>query len=69
MPRRFCQLPRCLRNAAGLLRGAQVVRNLRSGVSLTFLLGMTWAFAFFAWGPVSLVFVYLFAIFNSLQGD
>lgn len=48
---------------------AQVVRNLRSGVSLTFLLGMTWAFAFFAWGPVSLVFVYLFAIFNSLQGD
>lgn len=46
-----------------------MVRNLRSGVSLTFLLGMTWAFAFFAWGPVSLVFVYLFAIFNSLQGD
>ncbi|XP_019740465.1 adhesion G-protein coupled receptor G6, partial [Hippocampus comes] len=46
----------------------EVVRNLRSGVSLTFLLGMTWAFAFFAWGPVSLVFVYLFAIFNSLQG-
>ncbi|XP_037099835.1 adhesion G-protein coupled receptor G6 isoform X7 [Syngnathus acus] len=46
----------------------EVVRNLRSVVSLTFLLGMTWAFAFFAWGPVSLVFVYLFAIFNSLQG-
>ncbi|XP_061667928.1 adhesion G-protein coupled receptor G6 isoform X2 [Syngnathoides biaculeatus] len=46
----------------------EVIRNLRSVVSLTFLLGMTWAFAFFAWGPVSLVFVYLFAIFNSLQG-
>ncbi|XP_077567394.1 adhesion G-protein coupled receptor G6 isoform X2 [Stigmatopora nigra] len=46
----------------------EVLRNLRSVVSLTFLLGMTWAFAFFAWGPVSLVFVYLFAIFNSLQG-
>ncbi|XP_057678693.1 adhesion G-protein coupled receptor G6 isoform X3 [Corythoichthys intestinalis] len=46
----------------------EVLRNLRSAVSLTFLLGMTWAFAFFAWGPVSLVFVYLFAIFNSLQG-
>ncbi|XP_054618348.1 adhesion G-protein coupled receptor G6 isoform X2 [Dunckerocampus dactyliophorus] len=46
----------------------EVVRNLRSVVSLTFLLGMTWAFALFAWGPVSLIFVYLFAIFNSLQG-
>ncbi|XP_061757354.1 adhesion G-protein coupled receptor G6 isoform X2 [Nerophis ophidion] len=46
----------------------EVVRNLRSVVSLTFLLGMTWSFALFAWGPVSLIFVYLFAIFNSLQG-
>ncbi|KAM9495850.1 adhesion G-protein coupled receptor G6 isoform 1-T1 [Clarias gariepinus] len=46
----------------------EVLRNLRSGISLTFLLGMTWGFAFFAWGPVSLVFMYLFSIFNSLQG-
>lgn len=45
-----------------------ILRNLRSVVSLTFLLGMTWGFAFFAWGPVSLVFMYLFTIFNSLQG-
>lgn len=37
-------------------------------VSLTFLLGMTWGFALFAWGPVSLAFMYLFSIFNSLQG-
>uniref|UniRef100_A0A4W5P1C7 Adhesion G-protein coupled receptor G6 n=1 Tax=Hucho hucho TaxID=62062 RepID=A0A4W5P1C7_9TELE len=46
----------------------EVLRNLRSVVSLTFLLGMTWGFAFFAWGPVNLVFMYLFSIFNSLQG-
>ncbi|XP_068198197.1 adhesion G-protein coupled receptor G6 isoform X4 [Antennarius striatus] len=46
----------------------EVLRNLRSVVSLTFLLGMTWGFALFAWGPVSLAFIYLFAIFNSLQG-
>ncbi|XP_060770221.1 adhesion G-protein coupled receptor G6 isoform X3 [Neoarius graeffei] len=46
----------------------EVLRNLRSVISLTFLLGMTWGFAFFAWGPVNLVFMYLFSIFNSLQG-
>nr|XP_040016012.1 LOW QUALITY PROTEIN: adhesion G-protein coupled receptor G6 [Gasterosteus aculeatus aculeatus] len=46
----------------------EVLRNLRSVVSLSFLLGMTWGFALFAWGPVSLAFMYLFAIFNSLQG-
>ncbi|KAI1897535.1 hypothetical protein AGOR_G00084270 [Albula goreensis] len=46
----------------------EVLRNLRSVVSLTFLLGMTWGFAFFAWGPVNLPFMYLFSIFNSLQG-
>ncbi|XP_041418645.1 adhesion G-protein coupled receptor G6 isoform X17 [Xenopus laevis] len=46
----------------------EVLRNLRSVVSLTFLLGMTWGFAFFAWGPVNLAFMYLFTIFNSLQG-
>ncbi|XP_029351605.1 adhesion G-protein coupled receptor G6 isoform X3 [Echeneis naucrates] len=46
----------------------EVLRNLRSVVSLTFLLGMTWGFALFAWGPVALAFIYLFTIFNSLQG-
>lgn len=51
------------------LRPPQVLRNLRSVVSLTFLLGMTWGFALFAWGPVSLAFMYLFSIFNSLQGE
>ncbi|XP_066452070.1 adhesion G-protein coupled receptor G6 isoform X2 [Eleutherodactylus coqui] len=46
----------------------EVLRNLRSVVSLTFLLGMTWGFAFFAWGKATLAFLYLFTIFNSLQG-
>ncbi|KAM5325162.1 adhesion G-protein coupled receptor G6 isoform 2-T2 [Glossophaga mutica] len=46
----------------------EVLRNLRSVVSLTFLLGMTWGFAFFAWGPLQVPFMYLFSIFNSLQG-
>ncbi|XP_056199368.1 adhesion G-protein coupled receptor G6 isoform X4 [Falco biarmicus] len=46
----------------------EILRNLRSVVSLTFLLGMTWGFAFFAWGPLTLPFLYLFSIFNSLQG-
>ncbi|XP_062377382.1 adhesion G-protein coupled receptor G4 isoform X2 [Sardina pilchardus] len=44
------------------------VHDLRSVAGLTFLLGLTWGFAFFAWGPVNLAFMYLFAIFNSLQG-
>ncbi|XP_018530121.1 adhesion G-protein coupled receptor G6 isoform X3 [Lates calcarifer] len=46
----------------------EVLRNLRSAISLTFLLGMTWGFALFSWGPVQLAFIYLFTIFNSLQG-
>ncbi|XP_051543039.1 adhesion G-protein coupled receptor G2-like [Myxocyprinus asiaticus] len=44
------------------------VHDIRSIAGLTFLLGLTWGFAFFAWGPVNLAFMYLFAIFNSLQG-
>ncbi|ETE62909.1 G-protein coupled receptor 64, partial [Ophiophagus hannah] len=44
------------------------IQDLRSVAGLTFLLGITWGFAFFAWGPVNLIFMYLFAIFNTLQG-
>ncbi|XP_054610895.1 adhesion G-protein coupled receptor G2-like isoform X2 [Dunckerocampus dactyliophorus] len=43
-------------------------QDVRSVVGITFLLGLTWGFAFFAWGPVNLPFMYLFAICNSLQG-
>lgn len=44
------------------------IQDLRSVAGLTFLLGITWGFAFFAWGPVNLIFMYLFAVFNTLQG-
>ncbi|EPY77134.1 phosphorylase kinase, alpha 2 (liver) isoform 2 [Camelus ferus] len=43
------------------------IQDLRSVAGLTFLLGITWGFAFFAWGPVNVTFMYLFAIFNTLQ--
>lgn len=45
------------------------LQELRSIAGLTFLLGLTWGFGFFAWGPVNLAFTYLFAILNSLQGE
>uniref|UniRef100_A0A3B3Q7A4 Adhesion G-protein coupled receptor G2 n=1 Tax=Paramormyrops kingsleyae TaxID=1676925 RepID=A0A3B3Q7A4_9TELE len=45
-----------------------VLQDLRSVAGLTILLGLTWGFAFFAWGPLNLPFMYLFSIFNSLQG-
>ncbi|XP_032284131.1 LOW QUALITY PROTEIN: adhesion G-protein coupled receptor G4 [Phoca vitulina] len=44
------------------------LHDLKGTMSLTFLLGLTWGFAFFAWGPVRILFLYLFAIFNTLQG-
>ncbi|XP_030648143.1 adhesion G-protein coupled receptor G2 [Chanos chanos] len=44
------------------------LQDARSVAGLTVLLGLTWGFAFFAWGPVNLAFMYLFAIFNTLQG-
>ncbi|XP_041498397.1 adhesion G-protein coupled receptor G2 [Microtus oregoni] len=44
------------------------IQDLRSIAGLTFLLGITWGFAFFAWGPVNVIFMYLFAIFHTLQG-
>ncbi|KAG8507190.1 Adhesion G-protein coupled receptor G4 [Galemys pyrenaicus] len=46
----------------------KIIHDLRGTMSLTFLLGLTWGFAFFAWGPVRILFSYLFAISNTLQG-
>ncbi|KAK2870988.1 hypothetical protein Q8A67_023515 [Cirrhinus molitorella] len=43
-------------------------QEMRSVAGLTVLLGLAWGFAFFAWGAVHLAFMYLFAIFNTLQG-
>ncbi|XP_051542114.1 adhesion G-protein coupled receptor G2-like [Myxocyprinus asiaticus] len=55
------QNPHNLQNRSGW-------QDMRSVAGLTVLLGLTWGFAFFAWGPVNLAFMYLFAIFNTLQG-
>ncbi|XP_007954203.1 adhesion G-protein coupled receptor G4 [Orycteropus afer afer] len=49
-------------------RRKMTLHDLKGTTSLTFLLGLTWGFAFFAWGPVRILFLYLFAIFNTLQG-
>lgn len=46
-----------------------VMTDLRSIAGLIILLGLTWGFALFAWGPLYLPFVYLFSILNSLQGE
>jgi hypothetical protein len=42
--------------------------RLRGAVSLVVLLGLTWAFAILAFDNFGIVFHYLFAILNSLQG-
>ena len=46
-----------------------VMTDVRSIAGLVILLGLTWGFALFAWGPLYLPFVYLFTIFNTLQGE
>ncbi|KAL6480239.1 hypothetical protein MHYP_G00112720 [Metynnis hypsauchen] len=55
-----------LSKAAGMNRG--MLHDLRVVASLTFLLGLTWIPAFFAWGPVQVPLLYLFSALNSLQG-
>ncbi|KAK3521935.1 hypothetical protein QTP70_020044, partial [Hemibagrus guttatus] len=62
------QLCRIKRQNPHNLQHRSVLQDLRSVAGLTVLLGLAWGFAFFAWGAVNLPFMYLFAIFNSLQG-
>ncbi|XP_053311847.1 adhesion G-protein coupled receptor G2 [Spea bombifrons] len=44
------------------------LQDLRSVAGITVLLGITWGLAFFSWGPGKVVIIYLFTIFNTLQG-
>ncbi|XP_035506328.2 adhesion G-protein coupled receptor G4 isoform X1 [Scophthalmus maximus] len=42
--------------------------DLRTVASLTVLLGLTWSLGFFSFGPGRVVLMYLFTIFNTVQG-
>lgn len=44
------------------------LHDLRAVVSLTVLLGLTWSVGLFSFGPGRVVLLYLFTIFNTLQG-
>lgn len=44
------------------------LQDLRAVASLTVLLGLAWAMGFFSFGPGKVVLIYLFTIFNTLQG-
>ncbi|XP_041707498.1 adhesion G-protein coupled receptor G4 isoform X1 [Coregonus clupeaformis] len=44
------------------------LQDLKGVSSLTFLLGLTWTVAFFAWGPAKVPLIYVFCVLNSLQG-
>lgn len=46
-----------------------LLHDLRVVTSLTFLLGLTWLPAFFAWGQAKTPLLYLFSVLNSLQGN
>ncbi|KAK0148908.1 Adhesion G-protein coupled receptor G4 [Merluccius polli] len=52
----------------GKLGSGSSMQDLRAAASLTFLLGLTWIIAFFSFGPGRMVLLYLFCVFNSLQG-
>ncbi|XP_072301762.1 uncharacterized protein [Eucyclogobius newberryi] len=62
------QLCRLKRQNPQNLQNRTTFQDIRSVLGITILLGLTWGFAFFAWGPVNEAFMYLFAIFNTLQG-
>ncbi|KAK5858405.1 hypothetical protein PBY51_002548 [Eleginops maclovinus] len=62
------QLCRIKRQNPHNLQHRSILQDVRSVSGITILLGLTWGFAFFAWGPLNLPFMYLFAIFNSFQG-
>lgn len=62
------QLCRIKRQNPHNVQHRTTLHDVRSMAGITILLGLTWGFAFFAWGPLNLPFMYLFAIFNSLQG-
>ncbi|XP_067375708.1 adhesion G-protein coupled receptor G6 isoform X2 [Channa argus] len=49
-------------------KSSSPLNDLRAVASLTVLLGLTWSIGFFSFGSGRVVLLYLFSIFNSLQG-
>uniref|UniRef100_A0A672YPL4 Adhesion G protein-coupled receptor G4b n=1 Tax=Sphaeramia orbicularis TaxID=375764 RepID=A0A672YPL4_9TELE len=45
-----------------------ILSDVRAVASLTVLLGLTWSMGFFSFGPGKVVMMYLFCIFNTMQG-
>uniref|UniRef100_A0AAY5K7W5 G-protein coupled receptors family 2 profile 2 domain-containing protein n=1 Tax=Esox lucius TaxID=8010 RepID=A0AAY5K7W5_ESOLU len=64
---RICQL-KCLDNKHKAGKGSLVFKDVCTVLGLTCLLGVTWGLAFLSIGYYNLVILYLFTIFNSLQG-
>ncbi|KAJ3598735.1 hypothetical protein NHX12_000642 [Muraenolepis orangiensis] len=64
------QIRRMQANKPGLGKpgSGSSMQDLRAAASLTFLLGLTWLIAFLSFGPGRVAMLYLFCIFNSLQG-
>nr|XP_054753805.1 serine-rich adhesin for platelets-like [Lytechinus pictus] len=62
----LCSLRR--RSVSASSEQFDVSAQLRASLSITVLLGLTWGLGIFMIGGASLVFSYLFAIFNSFQG-
>ncbi|XP_061644216.1 adhesion G-protein coupled receptor G4 [Phyllopteryx taeniolatus] len=49
-------------------RSRSALQDLRAMASLTVLLGLSWLIGFFSFGPGRVAMMYLFTIFNTLQG-
>lgn len=52
---------------AGIHSGL-LLQDLKGVSSLTFLLGLTWTVALFAWGAAKVPLLYVFCVLNGLQG-
>ncbi|KAK5864619.1 hypothetical protein PBY51_015848 [Eleginops maclovinus] len=59
---------RHMRNNKQSTSSPNSLQDLRAVASLTVLLGLTWSMGFFSFGPGRVAMMYLFSIFNTLQG-
>lgn len=62
------QIKRMRINKASTSSGGGILSDVRAVASLTVLLGLTWSTGFFSFGPGKVVMMYLFCIFNTMQG-